>query len=355
MSKRRVALLVVLLLGAALFVLRAPLATRVMRRVVERNLAADRIAALPDGLHVALCGSGSPIPDAERSEACTAVVAGRSLLVVDAGGGAGRGLTRLGLAPGGVEAVFLTHFHSDHVGGLGELALLRWTGAASETPLPVYGPAGVEEVVAGFDRAYAQDSTYRTAHHGPEVAPPGGAGMAARTFPPPERGVERVVFEGGGLRVAAFSVDHDPVIPAVGYRFDYGGRAVVVSGDTKPSGEVERMARGADLLVHEALAAHLVEQLREGARAAGRSNVARILHDIPDYHTTPVEAAKVAASAGVKHLLYTHVVPPLPLPGLEAAFLEGVSEAYGGEVTLGRDGTWVSLPKGSEAIEVSRR
>jgi ribonuclease Z len=352
----RLALLAVpLLAAAALFLLRAPLATRALRRAAERNLAADPIAALPDGLHVVLCGSGSPLPDPERGEACTALVAGRSLFAVDAGSGAGRSLTRSGLPPGRVEALFLTHFHSDHIGGLGELALLRWTGAAREAPLPVHGPPGVEEVVAGFERAYRQDSAYRIAHHGPEVAPPGGAGAIARPFPLPEPGAAVVVLEDGALRVTAFRVDHDPAIPAVGYRFDYGGRSAVISGDTRPSAELERMARGVDLLVHEALATPLVRQLEEAALAAGRPKLARILADIPAYHTTPVEATRIARAAGARHLLYTHLVPPLALPGLEAAFLEGVAEAYAGGVTVGADGTRVSLPSGSGEIEVSRR
>jgi len=232
---------------------------------------------------------------------------------------------------------------------------LRSVNDAHDAPLPVFGPAGVEEVVDGFDRAYRQDSGYRTAHHGAAVAPPSGAGMTARPFPLPAAGSELVVFEGDGVRVRAFRVDHAPVAPAVGYRFDYGGRSVVISGDTRPCPEVERMARGVDLLVHEGLARQLVAQLHDAAAAAGRANLAKITADIQSYHTTPVEAAKIAQAAGAKHLLFTHVVPALPLPGLEAAFLDGVSEAYAGPVTLGRDGTQVSLPSGSGEIEVSRR
>jgi ribonuclease Z len=169
--KGRIVLLV-LLLAAGLFALRGPLALRVMDRVLARTLGADPIAELPDGLHVLLCGAGGPLPDPLRSGPCAAVIAGRSMVVVDAGTGGARNLQRLGFAPGRSEAQFLTHFHSDHIDGLGEMAMLRWTGAGHDTPLPVYGPAGVEEVVAGFGRAYQRDSTYRTAHHGPVVTPP---------------------------------------------------------------------------------------------------------------------------------------------------------------------------------------
>jgi ribonuclease Z len=95
--------------------------------------------------------------------------------------------------------------------------------------------------------------------------------------------------------------------------------------------------------------------MNEAASAAGRPNLAKIMADIPDYHTTPLEAAETAQSAGAKHLLFTHVIPPLPLPGLDVVFLDGTDGAFEGGITLGRDGTLVSLPSGSDAIEVSRR
>ena len=107
--------------------------------------------------------------------------------------------------------------------------------------------------------------------------------------------------------------------------------------------------------MHEALAPQLVARMNAAATAAGRANVAKIAADIPDYHTAPVEAAEIASEVGAKHLLFYHVIPPLPLPGLDRVFLEGVSDAYGGGVTLGRDGTFVSLPKGGSTVEVSQR
>lgn len=343
-----------LVMVGVLFVLRGALAPHILERALERNLRRDVVAALPDGLHLWLCGAGAPLPDPERSGPCAAVVAGAAVYVVDAGSGGARNLQRLGL-PGQVRGVLLTHFHSDHIDGLGELAMLRWVGGGHTKPLPVHGPEGVEDVVAGFNRAYRRDAAYRTAHHGTAVAPPEGAGLRAHSFHMPEDGGTGTVTvrDGDGLQIRAFAVDHRPASPAVGYRFDYGGRSLVISGDTVRSRMVVAQARGADLLVHEALAPELVRAMTRAAAAAGAESVERITRDILDYHTSPAEAAEVAAVAGVRALLLHHIVPPLPLPGLSEALLRGVEDAWGGRVVLGEDGTLVSLPRGGTEVSFS--
>lgn len=348
------AVIVTVLFAVAGHAYRADIGASLFQALAERRLAAQPLAELEDGLHVGLCGAGAPLQDNRRGGPCTVVIAGKRLFLVDAGSGAARNLTRMGFNPGVIEALFLTHFHSDHIDGLGELALQRWVGGANASPLPVVGPTGVEEVVAGFERAYRLDARFRTLHHGPGVAPPEGAGLDARPFAAPADGEVRSVWQQGGVRISAFRVDHRPVEPAVGYRFDYAGRSLLISGDTKRSANLLRNAAGVDLLVHEALSPRLVGLARDAAAAAGRANLAKILEDIPDYHTAPVEAAEIARDAGADHLLFTHVIPPLPLPGLESVFLEGVAEVYDGGVTLGRDGTAVSLPAGSDAVLLSR-
>lgn len=355
---RRVLVLALLVLGigaALLVVFRATLAEQVMRNVLEENLAAVPLADFRDGLHVVLCGAGGPLPDPVRSGPCVAVVAGQSLFVVDSGAGTALNMGQMGVPPGSLSAVLLTHFHSDHIDGLGQLAMLRWVGSAATEPLAVFGPPGVREVVRGFNLAYAQDSSYRTAHHGEAIAPKSGAGMKARPFEVPDSGEGTVIWNEDGVQIRAFSVDHQPVTPAVGYRFDYGGRSLVVSGDTRKSDKLLRHAQGVDLLVHEALSDELVGIMRESAEAVGNTSIEKITSDIPDYHTTPVEAAEIAESAGAGHLLYYHIVPPMPLPGLESIFVEGVADSYSGDFTIGVDGTTVSLPSNSSDIELSTR
>jgi ribonuclease Z len=350
-------------LGGLAYVWRGDIAVAVMRNTVAKAFSTDTIAELPDGLHVGLCGAGSPFPDATRSGPCVAVVAGRRLFVVDAGDGAARNLQRMALTPGRIEAVLLTHFHSDHIDGLGALMLQRWVGAAHTTPLPIHGPQGVDAIVAGFNAAYALDRGYRVAHHGPQTVPPAGFGGLAKPFAsatstPFTRADDRadvVVINDGDLKVSAFSVSHAPIEPAVGYVFEYKGRKLVISGDTTPSPRVESAARGADVLVHEALAPDLVGLLEQAARAAGRSNLEKIFKDIVDYHTTPEQAAGIAQRAGVGYLLLHHIVPALPLAALEGPFLGASRTLYSGPIKLGRDGDFISMPAGSKAITATNR
>jgi ribonuclease Z len=294
------------------------------------------------------------MPDPQRSGPCVAVIAGKRLFVIDTGSGSARTLARMRFSPGLVERVLLTHFHSDHIDGLGEMMLQRWVNGAHREPLPVHGPEGVQGVVDGFNAAYGLDKGYRIAHHGEEIVPPAGFGGVAIPFSFDEAG-EVTVVDDGGFTVKAFKVDHAPVEPAVGYRISYKGRTAVISGDTKALATVEAQSRGADLLVHEALSPALVGMIGEAASAGGKANIAKIMTDIVDYHTTPEEAAEVAARAKVKVLLLTHIVPPLPLSALDGPFLGSARQRFDGPLSVGRDGDLVSMPAGGSDVTLSSR
>ncbi len=327
-------------------------ATAVFQRAADSRMGYDMRTELVDGLHLALCGAGSPMPDPKRSGPCIAVIAGDTTVIVDSGSGSSRNLSAMSIAQGDIDAVLLTHFHSDHIDGLGELAMNRWVQAANSTPLPVFGPPGVNAVVSGFNQVYAADAGYRQAHHSDAVAPLSGAGMTSREFQTPEIGERTPVLNRGELAVSAFRVDHDPVSPAVGYRFEYKGRSLVISGDTAKSENLQHMSQDVDLLVHEALSKELVEVLTQSAQKKNMRILEKITVDIIDYHTSPIDAAQIAAAAGVDHLLYYHIVPGLVLPGMEAAFTRGVEDVFDGDVTVGIDGTLISLPANSKDIVV---
>jgi ribonuclease Z len=331
-----------------------PLQDMVMKRFAANIVAKNQDALFADdALRAVVCGSASPMPDPKRASACIAVFAGGHFYVVDTGTNSWENFATWRVAPQKVGAIFYSHFHSDHITDLGEFNMQTWV-AGRPGPLRVFGAPGVERLVGGFQEAYAQDRSYRTAHHGEEFVNPAKGMMEAKTFEMPAAGGPgTVILEENGLVVRAFAVDHAPIHPAVGYRFDYKGRSVVVSGDTVKSTSLVEASKDVDVLFHEAQANFAVEVARDANAAAGFLQYAKLLGDIPDYHTSPVEAAEVANAAGADLLVLYHLTPPPPNPIAERIFMRGVSDVRRDGVMLSRDGLLVTLPAGSDAIETS--
>jgi ribonuclease Z len=148
-------------------------------------------------------------------------------------------------------------------------------------------------------------------------------------------------------------VKHEPANPAYGYRFDFKGRSVVLSGDTAPDEDLAHLAEGADVLVHEGLSPEMVGVMHDALAAAGHPRQAQIFHDIPGYHTAPVDAARIANEAHVRLLIFSHIIPMLPNRFAEKLFLRGVSDIRPEGVELGHDGRVLKLPAGTDRIEES--
>jgi len=313
------------------------------RRVAQNVQRADRSLLSSKDLHVVLCGTGGPLADPQRAGACTAIIAAGRVLLVDAGPGSIEQLILADVPPEAISAIFLTHFHSDHIGDLGEASVQSWIAGRKE-PLDVYGPPGTTKVADGFSMAYAQDGDARTLHHTDAYMPRAAAMLRGHDVvlgDAPD--ADTIISDADGLKITMFRVDHDPVRPAVGYRFDYHGRAVVVSGDTRKSASVVEHAHGADMLVHEALEREIFGRAIAVADKLGLARLAKLAKDATEYHTTPLEAAEVARDAGVHTLVLSHMVPGPPNWILERRFTRGMSDVFKGEIVAGRDGMKFTL------------
>lgn len=359
MNLRRVALaglILVVLAAGVLIVFQRPIGAGVLGRIANTQVGRDSVADMADGLNVALCGTGSPFPDPTRAGPCSAVIVGGKVFVIDSGEGAARSLARMGIPASRIEAIFLTHFHSDHIDGLPPVLLQSWVSGTRTRPMPLYGPEGVESVAAGFNAAYALDSGYRVAHHSAAIAPPSGQGAAPVAFSLQGAAAAGgiVVYNADGLVVTAFTVNHNPVHTAVGYRFEYAGRSVVFSGDTAVSAHLNAMAAGADILVHDALQPALLSTIEKRLDGKGQANLAQVMRDIVDYHATPEQAADAAKAAGVDTLVLNHLVPPQPLDYGYAAFLGDARKHFDGPIIVGEDGMLFSLPRGDDSMQRKR-
>lgn len=313
----------------------------VLARIAMATMSSDDGSEPYDGIRVFMCGTSSPLPAPNRAQACVAVEVGQRLYLVDAGAGS-TAVAMLGRLPlQNLRAVLLTHFHSDHIAAVPDFNLNSWVAGRPE-PLAVIGPEGVDGVVEGLNAAYALDRDYRVAHHGAELLTPELGLMQPVTIEP------GVILDESGLVVHAFEVNHDPVRPAVGYRFDYRGRSVVVSGDTIATESLETAATDADLLLHDAISLPIITMLESASNAAGRSRQATILRDIQSYHASTTDLVALAERAGVRQLALYHLVPAPQNLLMERIFRRDLPS----EVLMTEDGMVFELPANGTAISV---
>ena len=305
--------------------------------------------AAPDSLKVTLCGTSGPLPIKDRAKACVAVQAGGSMYLVDIGPEATENLMTWRMPVATAKAVFLTHLHSDHIGEVGEFNMQSWV-AGRPAPLVLVGPPGTEKLAAGFNLAYEPDHGFRRAHHEHgDVKLPIAAGLLkAKVVQPPK--TTAVVWTEGALTVTAIRVAHEPVTNAYAYRFDYKGRSVVISGDTRKWPPLAEASKGADVLLHEAQNADMTRQMVAGLKALGNARMASVMTDTLSYHTTPVEAADIARAAGVKALVLYHLTQSgLPFYNPET-FTKGMDAGGKLDWRLAKDGMTIELPVGSTDI-----
>lgn len=314
-----------------------------VEREIEKSLSRFNYEMLKDEkLHVILVGSGGPMNNPDRLPTCTAIIAGGEFILVDLGAGTVRNADLQNLPLGNLSAVFITHFHSDHISDLGEANF--WSLAMGRNKaLDVFGPEGIKDIVDGYNQAYKHDTSYRIAHHGIDIFPPDACVPVAKTVRLAEKDGAELFFNRNGLKAYAFRVDHSPATPSYGYRFEYKGNVVVISGDTKKIDNLTRHARNADIFICEGLRVELVKSMSDYAGKTGRPRIGKMLFDTLDYHIDPVDAGKVAKEANAKKLVFNHIVPPVTNFLTKRIYLDGVDDVYGGEIVLGEDGMHFTL------------
>lgn len=295
----------------------------------------------PDGLRVLVCGSAAPLPTVGRAQACLAVITPDHYFVIDAGSGSANNLGLARVPNERINGVLLTHYHSDHITDIPTINVISWAGGR-QGPLKVYGPKGIQQVVNGFNFAYAHDRHYRTAHHGEDFMPIEDGQLEAVLFPPES------VQEFGELTITSFVVDHSPIHPAVGYRFDYKGRSVVISGDTIVTERLHEMVDDADLLLSDALSVPIVNALQKAAEAGGQPRLIKILEDIKDYHALVTDVTDLTRNSGVRMTALYHMVPGPRNTVMENIFKREIDD----NMLLTEDGMWFTLPAGSDEIIV---
>lgn len=274
-----------------------------------------QLSAQDSTFRVTLLGTGTPRVSLERFGPSILVEAGSDKLVFDVGRGATQRLAQLNIPFDRVTGVFLTHLHSDHVVGLPDLWLTGWLVANRTQPLALWGPPGTAAMATHLEAAFAFDRQIRVAD---DHAPASGGHLAVTEVTSGE------IYNHAGLCVTVFPVDHGPVQPAVGYRIDYHGHAVVLSGDTRPSDSLIAHATGVDLLIHE-VAAATDSDLATNPRS--RSVLA--------HHTTPAQAAVVFTRTHPRLAVYSHLGLR---PGMTAPELVPLTRpGYQGPLVLGAD------------------
>lgn len=268
---------------------------------------------------IVLLGTGTPYPDPNASGAATAVVVGKRVFLFDAGAGVMRRMNAAGLPISGPEAVFITHLHSDHTLGYPDLILTSWI-MRRVSPLPVYGPHGLQRMTRHLIAAFAEDIQIRT--RGLEREVPGGYRVKVQEIK------SGVIYEHDGVRVTAIPVSHGSWKEAYGYRVDTPDRTIVISSDTRPSESLARAARGVDVLVHEVYSPlHLAPEDRPGGKYWPQYMRA--------FHTSDLELGALAARAGPKLLILTHIIR---MGSTDEDLIAGVrAGGFNGPVRVGKD------------------
>lgn len=292
---------------------------------------------------VTLGTGGGPVTRLKRSEPANAVVVNGKAYLFDVGDGVQRQLAGAKIPLQSVRGIFISHHHIDHNGGLAPLVVTRWL-LNSHAPLPVFGPPGTADMVSAVAQAYRATELAPIAIGGAPM-PPIRTTLAARDLPA-DIAAPRLIYEDEHIRVLAVTNDHYH-FPAgsaeargarsYAYRIEAGGRSFVFTGDTGPSRRVEALAKGADVLVAEVIDLAGTERMLRAAPDLPAPAIAGMMAHMEQDHLTPPQVGELAARAGVRKVVLTHLSPGADSETDTSAYTAGLAAHFKGEVIVARD------------------
>ena len=321
---------------------------RLLESAIENIAASSSYLQEEDALTAVVCGSRSPINDPARAETCILIQAGKDIYIFDTGGGSIANLHNWNTPWDRVKAIFYSHLHSDHIFDIADFHQATWINGGRKSKQKVYGPEGVQMLTDGIELAYTKDYFFRNEHHGDTIAPLNVAGFDTHTVDLNNP----VLVEDGNLKITAYGVSHDPVDPALGYRIDYKGRSVSISGDTIYDENLINNSQNVDVLFHESMSLDLVNLINRNAERTGARMAAKVTIDIQDYHTPIPDIVRAAQKANVGHLVFYHHLPAPRNQLMENIMYRGVDEIME-NWTASHDGTMVVLPIDSDEIIIT--
>jgi len=301
------------------------------------NLTIDRNTSTfsnnEDEITVFTIGTGSPLNNS-RVQSGTAIFIKDKFFIFDVGDGVVTKAEQMNLPLNELDAIFITHFHSDHYIDLPYLINRSWVLGRSKD-LNVYGPEGLDNILASNYDFLELENKHRVDHHGSDLMNTKYAFGVSNEFKMKED--KKVIYETDGIKITAFNVDHYPVKPSIGYVIEYNNKKVVLSGDTKANEVVFEMASNADLLIHEAILNSLLKNTVKILQNKEMYRNSHIVNDIQDYHTPPNEIVKLANKANVKTLVLHHLTPS-PDNIIIKKLYEKQIKNFNGKVYLANDG-----------------
>lgn len=305
-----------------------------IRQQLESNSNNSNSFHDKEGIVVVTVGTATPLPG-ERAQTGTAIFVNGYFFMFDVGAGIVQKSENIGLPLTQLDGIFFTHYHSDHMMDLPNMISRSWVMGRKDE-LHIYGPDSLSTIVNSANSFLTLENKYRVDHHGPKVMD-----ITKAKGIPHEYHIDQnssvIVFQKDGITITAFDVNHDPIEPAVGYKIEYKGKKVILSGDTKQNELLEKMAMDCDLLIHEVMLMSFQKMLNIELAKAGMEREAKIIYDIQDYHTSTEEVAALAQRANVKKLVLNHLAPAPDNIFIKNMYLNEL-KGFDGAIHLAHDG-----------------